>query len=218
MQQVQLTHRYHLLRAAEKQRHDGCLEMIATAGATTGFGTLYLIDDDRMIKAGIAEQPQIANRVRNLQTGNPQPLRVVTLCFFYSSDVARVVETELKRRHAPRRAKGGSEWFDIPREELKGDVLTVAHELASTQMRAAAAGATPMRPGLANYFYGLLMFDIVDGELRHSWDATTTVIDRGSTEIELIPGPFPTISPEDRSETKRSLWDQIRRFVGIHSS
>jgi hypothetical protein len=213
MQQVQLTHRYHLLRASEKKRHDDCLVRIAEAGEDTRFGTLYLIDDGRMIKAGVAGQQQIANRKGNLQTGNSNPLRVVTLCFFYSREVALEVERELKRRHAPRRAEGGSEWFDIPRKELSGDVLTVAHELAFIQMRAAAAGATPIRPGLANYFYGLLMFDIEDGELRQSWDATAAVIDLGSTELEAISGSVPKISADE--ETKRSLWDWIRRLVGV---
>jgi len=215
MPQVKVTHRYHLLRAPEKQHHDACLDMIAEAGKTTRFGTLYLIDDDHMIKAGIADQHQIANRHGNLQTGNPRPLRVVTLCFFYSREVAQAVETELKRRHAPRRAGGGSEWFHVPREELRRDVITAAHELALNQMRTAAAGAAFIRPELANYFYGLLMFDIFDGELRESWDATPAVIDPEPSSIEVTSNLPPTIPADDRSETKRGLWDQRRCFVGI---
>ncbi len=215
MPQVKVTHQYRLLRAPEKQRHNSCLDMIAKAGETTRFGTLYLIDDDDMIKVGVADQHQIANRHGNLQTGNPRPVRVVTLCFFYSREVALVVESELKRRHAPRRAGGGSEWFNVSREELRRDVITAAHELAWNQMRVAASGAATIRPELATYFYGLLMFDIFDGELHQSWDATSAVIDSESSEVEVTSGSFPTISVDDRSETKRSWWDQVRRFVGI---
>ena len=212
---VKVTHRYHLLRAPEKQHHDVCLDLIAKAGDTTRFGTLYLIDDDHMIKVGVADQHQIANRHGNLQTGNPRPLRVVTLCFFYSREAALVVETELKRRHAPRRAGGGSEWFDVPREELRKDVIDTAHELALNQMRAAAGGAALIRRELADYFYGLLMFDISDGELRQSWDATPGVTAPDFVRGGKTHGSSPIISAEDRSEVKRHLWDQLRRFVGI---
>ncbi len=54
MPQVKVTRRYHLLRAPEKQQHDTCLHMIATAGDTTTFGMLYLIDDG-YIKVGVAD-------------------------------------------------------------------------------------------------------------------------------------------------------------------
>jgi hypothetical protein len=216
MQQVQITHRHHLLRASEKQHHDDCLKMIARVGETTRFGTLYLISGSRMIKAGIAEQQQIRNRTRNLQTGSADPLRVVTLCFFYSIDVARVVETELKRRHAPRWAEGGSEWFDVPREHLKRDIVTLAHKLALSQMQVITDGATPMRPELAYYFYGLLIFDIIDGKLCHAWDETIDMSDAVSVATSEIPKRLPTVSPDDVSENKRGLWDQLRRIVSFN--
>jgi hypothetical protein len=215
MPQIKVTHQYRLLRAPEKQHHDACLDMIATAGETTRFGTLYLIDDDYMMKVGVTGQQQIANRLDNLQTGNPRPLRVVTLCFFYSREIALVVEAELKRRHAPRRAGGGSEWFDVPRDELRRDVLITAHELALNQMRAATASAAPIRPQLATYFYGLLMFDIFDGVLHQSWDATSAVIDLEPSRAEVTLSAFPMISADDQSESKRGFWDQLRRFVGF---
>jgi hypothetical protein len=212
--QVKVTHRYHLLRADEKQHHDACLDMIAKAGETTRFGTLYLIDDD-YIKVGVADQRQIANRHGNLQTGNPRPIRLITLCFFYSREVALVVETELKRRHSERRAGGGTEWFNVSQEELRRDVIAVAHGLALNQIWATAGGAEHIRPELANYFYGLLMFDMVEGKLRQSWDFTPTITDLGSSEIVLESSSQPTISLDDRSETKRGRWDQLRRLIPL---
>jgi hypothetical protein len=216
MPPVMITHRHHLLRRSEKERHNDCLRKVAEAGETTRFGTLYLIEDgSHMIKAGVAAQHQIDNRHGNLQTGNPHPLRIVTLCFFYSREIASVVESELKRRHKPRRAQGGSEWFDTPREELARDVLSLAHDLALTQMRAAVS-ATPIRPELASYFYGLLMFDIVDGELRQSWEATPSISELQRVAVDSSSGPSSSwISADDQSNTKRGLWDQIRSLVGI---
>lgn len=204
----QITHQYRLLRAQEKQHHNACLEMIAAAGETLRFGTLYLIDDGQMMKVGVAGQRQIAIRECNVQTGNPQLLRVVTLCFFYSREVAIIVETALKRRHASRRAPGGTEWFDVPHDELRRDVLAVAHEVALNQIRVTAAGAAPMRPEQAHYFYGLLMFDIIDGELSQSWDATPIAADH----------PEPPSPIDNQSQSKRDWWDRLLYMLGCRAT
>jgi hypothetical protein len=73
---TKVTSQYRLLRADEKECHDQCLEMIAMAGETTQFGCLYLIDADGDTKIGITQQDRVNRRVRNLQTGNLQRLRL----------------------------------------------------------------------------------------------------------------------------------------------
>lgn len=63
------------------------------------------------VKVGKADQP--TTRLRSLQTGTPQPLRVWFKQFVGSA--AGVVETFTKRELGSYRVEGGgSEWFDVP--------------------------------------------------------------------------------------------------------
>jgi hypothetical protein len=143
----------------------------------------------------------------------------VTLCLFYSRDAAAVVERSLKDRHAPHRAQGGTEWFDVPREELRKDIVAIAHGLAISQMKANRTGVQFFRPELSRYFYGLLVLDIVAGEIRHPRDATPyqqiqNAADWSSAKRVVGDPKGVSAGPaDDIWQGKIDFWEHLRRVL-----
>ena len=109
-----ITSRRDRLSRDEKDEYDRCLSVLSRAGAITPFGCLYVIErvgDPAYYKAGKTSLDNLHNRRRNLQTGDPLPQRIVSLCMYYSREVAGIVETGLKHDYQRRglHAKGGTE-------------------------------------------------------------------------------------------------------------
>jgi hypothetical protein len=167
-----ITSRHDRLSRDEKDEYDRCLAMLERAGSVTPFGCVYVIErvgDPAYYKAGLTSLDNLENRMGNLQTGDPLPQRVVSLCMFYSRAVASIVERGLKTDYQRRglHAKGGTEWYSVPREDIVADIRRVSHRLAIEQIMANATDGRVnyIDEALRTHFYGLLIFDIRDGEL-----------------------------------------------------
>jgi hypothetical protein len=100
------------------------------------WGYLYLIEDtcSHLLKIGqTARHPE--QRLRELQTGNPHPLR---LCRVYRMQAVAQVEAALHRQFAHRRLQG--EWFRVSVAEVD---LAIQPWLSSqaTQVPSSQSGA-----------------------------------------------------------------------------
>ena len=72
---------------------------------------IYLISDGTFIKIGITSN--IRKRIKNLQTGNPNKLKVI---FTYYVDNAEQLEMELHKKFKRKRKAG--EWFDLTDDDV----------------------------------------------------------------------------------------------------
>jgi hypothetical protein len=94
-----ITSRRDRLSRDEKDEHDRCLSILSRAGSITQFGCVYVIErvgSPEYYKAGLTSLDNVDTRMGNLQTGDPNPQRLVSLCMFYSREVAAIVERGLK--------------------------------------------------------------------------------------------------------------------------
>jgi hypothetical protein len=187
------------LESDERGAYRQALRVLAQAGEIVDFGVLYFIeqisDSSGQVKVGVTSQTGLPNRASVNQTGSPYEQRVVTLCVFQSRDVAAIVERHLKAKHREARSQGGTEWIGLSRHDLAADVSAIAYELHINQM---LMNADPKRvaaiyPDTTHHFYGVILLDIVEGEIcryRESEISASPVVSR-----EFI------------------NWDQLRNFL-----
>jgi hypothetical protein len=73
-------------------------------------------------------------------------------------------------------AKGGTEWYSVARNEIVADIRRVSHELALQQIMTNADGSRVdfINEALRTNFYGLLIFEIVNGQLIDFAEANST--------------------------------------------
>lgn len=166
-----ITRRFDRLRADEKSSYRSCLDALQRAGKITNFGCLYVIDQindsQPFVKTGATTLKRIGDRATEIQTGSPYSQRVVSLCLFYDRGIAIRVESALKSHYAGSRSQGGTEWFNVSRSQVMRDIWRICHDLARNQILANANEIPFIDPALSTNFYGLLTFDIVDGQIRH---------------------------------------------------
>jgi len=231
-----VTSRRDRLSRDEKDEYDRCLSVLSRAGSITPFGCLYVIErvgDPAYYKAGKTSLDNLHNRRRNLQTGDPLPQRIVSLCMFYSREVAGIVETGLKHDYQRRglHAKGGTEWYSVARNEIVADIRRVSHELALQQIMTNADGSRVdfINETLRMNFYGLLIFEIMNGQLIDFAEANSTrellagaaSSSETATEVPIVAMDLLIPTDADLVPSKRDTWarmsgiaDRIwRRFV-----
>jgi len=129
------------------------------------------------------------------QTGSPYEQRVVTLCVFQSRDVASIVERQLKTRHREARSQGGTEWIGRSRHDIIADVSAIASELHINQtlVNADRNRVLGIDPTMARHFYGLILLDIVEGEICRYREREIPVRPAASREF--------------------TNWEQLRNFL-----
>lgn len=165
-------------------------------------GALYMIeqvaDASGRVKIGITSQTGLPGRASTNQTGSPYEQRVVTLCIFYDREAAKDVEQEVKRRRRASVRRGGTEWVGASRHELVGDVCPIARELQRAQLLANANRGTVvvLDAPRARRFYGVVLLDIVDGEL----------VDYREESVS---------PPPDAPPSEVTLWARVREFLRI---
>lgn len=100
----------------------------ALIGCTDGFGYfdpscpnpkywVYFMSDGDAIKVGISDHPP--KRYKQLQTGNPEKLRILNVVAFPCRQTAKRHEDLWKSQWAAYATNGGREWFRPPNAELK---------------------------------------------------------------------------------------------------
>ena len=237
---TRVTKQFRLVPESHRTVHDTVIAEFTRAAEVNEVGCLYFIEQgegDAAIKAGITQGARLSKRISEHQTGNPRKLRYVTLCLFYSRDIAREVEKELKRRFREHKVGGGQEWFDVPRKDLKKAVVKIAHDLALHQVRANANRTGFLRPELAKYFYGLLVYDITGREtfehdesleVENSEQANETP-NTDAVVIPLVAADTPAVaeavvceasldftpSDKDQSITKQAWWRSLLQRASL---
>jgi hypothetical protein len=141
----------------------------------------------------------VGGRAFGNQTGSPYAQRIVSLCLFYDRVVAERVEAELKRQYAGERSRGGTEWFDMSRGQVVRDVQRICHEMAHHQILSNSAEVPFLHSSNATHFYGLLTFDIVEGEILQYQETDAALDD----EIAQAPEDF----------SKKQTWSLLRGLI-----
>lgn len=96
------------------------------------------------IKIGISSSPEA--RLANLQTGNPDAIRLVKTTRFASRREARACEASLHRQWAHRRVK--REWFELDVQELQQAIDECQRRAAPPSTTTAATVASLLPPSL----------------------------------------------------------------------
>ena len=81
------------------------------------MGTVYLLcelSDSERYKIGVATR-SIEDRLRELSTGNSHEIHLVNK---YESEHYKKIESWLHRRYANYKTEGGTEWFNLPAEDV----------------------------------------------------------------------------------------------------
>jgi hypothetical protein len=68
-------------------------------------------------KVGVASNPSV--RLHQLQTGNSTCIEMVGAWPFESREAAKLVESDVHRRHRGSRRAGGTEWFHLDDDEIE---------------------------------------------------------------------------------------------------
>ena len=76
-------------------------------------GYVYLLCDGERFKIGMTRQSNIMNRVKELQTGNPNE---IWLHSYYKTKYPNKIEKMMHNRHASSNIK--NEWFDMTVKEV----------------------------------------------------------------------------------------------------
>jgi hypothetical protein len=85
-----------------------------------GMGTVYLLcelSNTERYKIGVTRR-DVDKRIKECQTGNANPIHLVNK---FESEHYKKVESWLHRRyHSCKVIEGGTEWFDLPAEDVIG--------------------------------------------------------------------------------------------------
>lgn len=104
----------------------GCLEAEQVAEIQRG-GLVYVLKQagSNFYKVGLTSG-SVADRIKKLQTGNPQKISSV-----FSQKVTDVGQAEkaakdsVKKYHAHPKYQGGTEWYEVPSKEYSGFINTI---------------------------------------------------------------------------------------------
>lgn len=75
---------------------------------------VYIIESNGYFKIGLANKP--AERIRELQVGNPETLKLIHFVKYESRRTARAAELYMHKKFKPMRRRG--EWFEVDRDHL----------------------------------------------------------------------------------------------------
>ena len=88
------------------------------------MGIVYLLcelSDNERFKIGVTKR-DVDKRIKELSTGNSNEIHLVNK---FESEYYKKVESSLHRRfHAYKTSEGGTEWFDLPVDEVIGFTKT----------------------------------------------------------------------------------------------